>query len=162
MKAAPRVKTPAAYLASLPADRRKELAAVRAMLRKHVPEGYREQVLWGAIAWAIPLSRYPGTYNKQPLCYVALASNKSYCSLHLMGCYGDSGQLALLRRAFTDAGKKLDMGKSCVHFQRAADLPLAAIGKLVAALPVERWIEIYEESRLMTKAGKAKAARKQS
>ena len=159
MKAAAGAKTPADYLESLPPERRKEIAAVRAMVRKHMPRGYVESSMWGMIGWGIPLSRYPDTYNKQPLCYVALASQKNFCSLYLMGCYGDAGQLAELQRAFASSGKKLDMGKSCVHFRTAADLPLEAIGKLIAAISPERWIEIYECSRLLTKAGKAKAAK---
>ena len=159
MKPAAGVATPDQYVASLAAERRKEIAAVRAVVRKHMPNGFEEMLVWGVIGWGIPLSRYPGTYNKQPLCYVALASQKNYCSLYLMGCYGDTGQLATLRRAFADSGKKLDMGKSCVHFRTSDDLPLAEIGKLIAAVTPERWIEIYEKSRLMTKAGKAKAAK---
>ena len=129
MQAAPGVKTPDGYVVSLPADRRKEIAAVRAMVSKHIPKGYEEMFLWGMLAWGIPLSRYPNTYNKQPLCPLALASQKNFCSLYLMGCYGDAGQLAQLKKAFVDKGKKLDMGKSCVHFQTADDLPLPEIGQ---------------------------------
>ena len=49
------------------------------------------------------------------------------------------------------------MGKCCVHFQSPEDLPLEAIGKLIAAISSEQWIEMYEQSRLKTKAGQAKA-----
>jgi hypothetical protein len=159
MNVAPGARTPAEYVAALPPDRRKTITAVRAMVNAHIPKGYHEIVGWGMLMWGIPLSRYPDTYNKQPLCYVALAAQKNYCSLYLMGCYGDAGQLAKLKQAFAAAGKKLDMGKSCVHFQQAADLPLAEIGKLIAAISPEKWIEVYEQSRLLTKAGKAKAAK---
>jgi hypothetical protein len=160
MKAAPGITTPTQYVASLPADRRREIAAVRTMVQQHMPNGYEERLLWGMIMWGIPLSRFPDTYNKQPLCYVALAAQKNYSSLYLMGCYGDTGQLAALKQAFAAAGKKLDMGKSCVHFKVASDLPLAAIGKLIAAVTPEQWIEIYRESRKHTKAGKAAAAKR--
>ena len=51
------------------------------------------------------------------------------------------------------------MGKSCVHFKSPDDLPLEAIGKLIAEISSEKWIEIYEQSRLMTKAGQAKMAK---
>ncbi len=47
------------------------------------------------------------------------------------------------------------MGKCCVHFESPDDLPLEAIGKLISAISSENWIEIYEQSRLMTKAGRA-------
>jgi hypothetical protein len=38
-------------------------------------------------------------------------------------------------------------------------LPLEAIGKLIAAISSEKWIEMYEQSRLMTKAGQAQVGR---
>jgi hypothetical protein len=47
------------------------------------------------------------------------------------------------------------MGKCCVHFESPDDLPLDAIGKLISAISSERWIEMYEQSRLKTKAGQA-------
>ena len=61
--------------------------------------------------------------------------------------------------AFKAAGKKLDMGKCCVHFESPEDLPLEAIGKLISAISSEKWIEMYEQSRLMTKAGQAQKAK---
>src|SRR5215471_9271931 len=161
MKPAPHVKTPAQYIASLPADRAKTIATVRALVNKHIPRGYEECIVWGTIGWTIPLSRYPDTYNNQPICYVALASQKNYCSLYLMGAYtfGSASQLEQLKAAFKAAGKKLDMGKSCVHFETPDDLPLEAIGKLISAISSDKWIEIYEQSRLKTKAGQARRAK---
>jgi len=51
------------------------------------------------------------------------------------------------------------MGKCCVHFESPDDLPLEAIGKLISAISSEKWIEMYEQSRLMTKAGQAHSAK---
>jgi hypothetical protein len=155
MKPPSNVKTPAQYIASLPADRAKTIATVRAFVNKHIPRGYEECIVWGTIGWTIPLSRYPDTHNKQPICYVALSSQKNYCSLYLFGAYWSAGQLEQLKAAFKAAGKKLDMGKSCVHFELPDDLPLEAIGKLISSISSEKWIEMYEQSRLMTKAGQA-------
>jgi hypothetical protein len=159
MKPPSNVKTPAQYIDSLPADRAKTIATVRAFVNKHIPRGYDECLVWGTIGWTIPLSRYPDTYNKQPITYVALASQKNFYSLYLMGAYWGSTQLEQLKAAFKAAGKKLDMGKCCVHFQSPDDLPLEAIGKLISAISSEKWIEMYEESRLKTKAGQAQMAK---
>ncbi len=52
-----------------------------------------------------------------------------------------------LEEAFKKEGKKLDMGKSCVRFKNADDLPLPAIGKLIAAIPPAKYVEIYRASR---------------
>src|SRR5215813_10620894 len=159
MKPPSNVKTPAQYIASLPADRAKTIATVRAFVNQHIPRGYDECLVWGTIGWTIPLSRYPDTYNKQPICYVALSSQKNYCSLYLMGAFWSASQLEQLKATFKAAGKKLDMGKCCVHFGSPDDLPLAGIGELISAISSEEWIEMYEQSRLRTKAGQAKKAK---
>jgi uncharacterized protein YdhG (YjbR/CyaY superfamily) len=135
------------YLAELPADRRKTISAVRAVIRKSLPKGYKESVGYGMVCYGVPLSTYPDTYNGQPLCYAALAAQKNYCALYLMGCYGDAAQTRALKDAFRKAGKKLDMGKSCVRFKTADDLPLDAIGKTIAATPVKAFIATYEKAR---------------
>lgn len=135
------------YLASLPEDRRKAISIVRSVVRKHLPKGYREGLTYGAITYEIPLKTFPDTYNGQPLCYAALAAQKNFNTLYLMGPYGSPKQRAELEAAFKTAGKKLDMGKSCVHFKEADDLPLPAIGKLIASIPAAKWIEIYKASR---------------
>jgi hypothetical protein len=160
MKPPSNVKTPAQYIASLPADRAKTIATLRAFVNKHIPRGYDECLVWGTIGWTIPLSRYPDTYNKQPICYVALSSQKNYCSLYLMGAFWSASQREQLKAAFKAAEKKLDMGKCCVHFELPDDLPLEAIGKLISAISSEKWIEMYEQSRLMTKAGQAQMAKR--
>ena len=139
--------TVAGYLAGLPTERRSAIAAVRRVIRRNLPAGYREAVGWGAIAYEIPLKRYPYTYNGKPLAYVCLASQKSYCALYLMGVYQVPAQAVKLKAAFAAAGKKANMGKSCIRFRTADDLPLAAIGKLVAGTSVDAFIARYEASR---------------
>ena len=72
--ASSKAKTVEEYLAELPEDRRTVIASVRALVNRHIPDGYVEAMSWGMIAWEVPLARYPTTYNKQPLPYVALAA----------------------------------------------------------------------------------------
>jgi hypothetical protein len=116
-------------------------------VKKNLPKGYAEFVSWGMINYGIPLSRFPNTGNGQPLCYAALAAQKNYCSLYLMSAYGSEKHLTMLKDGFRHAGKKLDMGKSCIRFQSADDLALDVIGGIIGSIPVEKWIEIYESSR---------------
>jgi hypothetical protein len=140
-------KTPAAYLASLPPERRGALAAVRKVVKRHMPKGYREAMNWGAITWEVPLSRYPHTYNGQPLAYVSLAAQKNFSTLYLMGAYAHPGNFRALKAAFAKAGKKFDMGKSCLHFKRAEDLELDAIGKVIGSFTPDQWIAFMEKNR---------------
>lgn len=148
--AASAAKTVEAYLDELPPERRAVIATVRDLVNAHMPEGYRESIAFGMIGWGVPLSRYPNTYNKQPLAYVSLAAQKNKYSLYLMGVYADSEQERALRAAASAQGKKLDMGKSCLRFAKPDDLPLDTIGELIAAMSVDDYIALYEASRAKT------------
>lgn len=139
--------TVANFLAELPPARRREVERVRVLIQQHLPPGYEEVVTKRMLVYQVPLSRYADTYNGQPLWYIGLASEKSYLSLHLMTIYGDKTQAERLKEGFRAAGKKLDMGKACIHFQTADELPLEVIGTLVASMPVDRWVEIAQAAR---------------
>ena len=144
---ASKAKTVAEYLALLPPERRKILAAVRRVVRANLPKGYKESIGWGAITYAIPLKDYPDTYNGQPLCIAALTAGKSNCSLHLMAAYGDPATRKWLEEQFRKSGRKLDMGKACIHFKSPDDLPLDAIAQVIAKVTPEKYIERYEAAR---------------
>jgi uncharacterized protein YdhG (YjbR/CyaY superfamily) len=135
------------YLAELLPERREVVAAVREVVIRNLPAGYREGMSWGMIGYELPLERYPDTYNGQPLSFAALAAQKGHYALYLMCAYQDPALNRELRDAFAAAGKKLDMGKSCVRFRRIDDLPLDAIGRIVATAPPERFIDAYEAAR---------------
>jgi hypothetical protein len=135
------------FLAQLPGDRRPEAERVRQLIRDHLPEGYQEVVSKNMLVYQVPFERYSDTYNGQPLWYVALSNAKAYLSLHLMGVYGDREQAKRLENGFRSEGKKLDMGKACVRFKSADELPLGVIGDLIAGVSVDRWVEIAQAAR---------------
>ena len=151
--------TVAEYLASLPGDRRDTIAAVREVVVKHLPAGYQEAMNWGMICWQVPLERYPDTYNGKPLGYVALASQKRYCSLYLTCAYMSDHRTSEMAVAFAKAGKKLDMGRCCIRFKRADDLPLTVIGKIVRSTGVKKFIAEYEAARANPDAAACKPKR---
>lgn len=70
--------SPEEYLSALPDERRAALEAVRRVILENLPAGYEEAVNWGMITYQVPLTVYPNTYNKQPLMYAALASQKNH------------------------------------------------------------------------------------
>jgi hypothetical protein len=135
------------YLEELPPERREIISTVRNVILKNLPQGYAESMNWGMISYGIPLEDYPHTYNGQPLGYLALAAQKRHYSLYMLGVYRDSEQEAKLYEAFKKAGKKPDMGKSCVRFRKLEDIPLDVIGELIASTPPEVLISLYDQSR---------------
>ena len=135
-----------AYLASLPPDRRATLSAVREVINRNLPAGYVEGMAYGMIGWAIPLATFPHTYNRQPLAIAALASQKNGCSLYLMAAgYPDVERI--LRDGFARAGKRIDLGKSCLRFRTFADLVPDVVAAAIRALPSGEWIRRYEAAR---------------
>lgn len=138
------------YLQELPPERRQVMGSVRDLVNQHLPEGYEEIMASGMISWVIPLSRYPVTYNKQPLPYVALAAQKNNYALYLMCAYVSPEDDGILRDTYEAAGKRLDMGKSCLRFRHREDLIDEAIVRLIASTSVDETIRRYEASRTKT------------
>ena len=80
-------------------------------------------------------------------------------AVYLMSVYGDKKTLDWFRGRFKASGKKLDMGKSCVRFKTLDDLPLDVIGETIAKVPPEKWISLYEQSRMKARTSRpARAA----
>jgi hypothetical protein len=139
--------SPDEYLRSLPDDRRVAIEAVRRVILDHLPAGYEEGMSFGMLGYHIPLERSGPTYNGQPPGIAALASQKRYMSLYLMGVYGDPETKRWFVERWAATGKKLDMGKSCVRFRNLDDLPLELIGETIARLPVEDYLAMYRTMR---------------
>ena len=105
-----------------------------------MPAGYVERMAWGMISWDVPVEVSGPTYNKQPLSYAALAAQRNHNALYLNCVYGSEDRTESLRRRFAESGRKLDMGKSCIRFQRADDLDLAAVAEMVAAVTPDAFV----------------------
>ena len=137
-------RTVSEYLQDLPAEKREVVAKVRSVILENLPEGYRETMNWGMIAYEVPLARYPNTYNKKPLLYMALAAQKNHFAVYATGVYMNPDGEAWVRSEFEKAGKSVDMGKSCIRFKKLEDLPLDVIGKIAGERSLDAFLEAYE------------------
>ena len=135
------------WLASVPAERRDAIKAVRDAVNEHLPQGYEETVDWGMLAWVVPLATLPTTHNGHPLMLAALGAHTKLMTIYLMSVYGDPKIRREFETAYKKTGKKLDMGGSCVHFKTLDDLPLDVVGNTIARVAVEEYVERYQHSR---------------
>jgi uncharacterized protein YdhG (YjbR/CyaY superfamily) len=133
------------YLAELPEERRKAIDTVRQVILENLPEGYEEVMNWGMISYQVPLETYADTYNRKPLMYAALASQKNHISVYLTGIYMDEEAKRDFEAAYKSTGKRYDVGKSCVRFRKLDDLPLELIGDSIASLGVEDFVARIKE-----------------
>ena len=132
------------YLQQLPSDRRQSIEQVRNVILENLPSGYEEVVNWGMITYQVPLTVKPDTYNKQPLMYAALASQKNHMAVYLSNIYSNEERRVAFEQAYRATGKRYDVGKSCVRFRKLDDLPLDLIGKSIAETSMQDFIADYE------------------
>ena len=135
------------YLAGIPGQRGDAVRTVFGTVHAAMPEGYELVFSYGMPGWVVPLSRYPVTYNKQPLAYASIGAQKQYNSLYLLGCYADSDEDRAFREEWAASGLKLNMGKSCLRFRTVDEVDLGIIARTIAGTSVDRFIELYEHSR---------------
>jgi hypothetical protein len=135
------------YLAELPEDRRVAIATVRDAILRLLPDGYEEMMQYGMISYIVPQSRYPKTYNGQPLAIASIGNQKNYMAVYLNNVYSDRGTEQWFVDEYARTGKKLDMGKSCVRFKKLEDLAIDLIARAVARTPVDEFIAAYEAAR---------------
>lgn len=139
--------TAEAYLDELPPERAALVARLRDLVNANLPDGYVERMNWGMISWEVPSDRYPDTDNGQPLVYAGLAAQKNYTALYLNCVYASDERTERLKAQWAAAGRKLDMGKSCLRFKRAEDVAEEVLAETIRSIPVERFIAEYEAGR---------------
>ena len=139
--------TPEEMLAELPAERAKEVGAVRKAIRKVLPKGYEETAMKGYIVYQVPLKVYPDTYNRKPMWLCALGAPKSYLTLHFLPAYMNEPVRKQLEAGFKKEKKKLTMGKGCINYDKADDLALGTIQDIIKGLPVDKWVALAKAAR---------------
>jgi hypothetical protein len=139
--------TPDAYIAELDPARAEQIRFVRALVNRALPSGYVERMAWGMISWEVPIEVSGPTYNGQPLSYVALAAQKNYNALYLNCVDATDERGDRLRHSFEQAGKTLDMGKSCVRFRLANDLAGEALAAEIASTTPQAFVDRYRAAR---------------
>ena len=140
-------KTVDEYLSSLTPGREQTISTVRNLILGNLPSGFNEVMNWGMISYEIPLELSGPTYNGQPLMWVALSSQKQYCSLYLTGLYSSQDQLEDFQARWAARGLKLDMGKSCIRFKAFDDLPADLIAEVIRSKTPERAIDMISFAR---------------
>ena len=103
--------------------------------------------VWAQSADEIPLARYARYLQWAAPVLRGSGGEKNRNALYLMDVYQDPSQAKRLRDGFRKAGKKLDMGKSCLRFQKPEDLELGVIGEIISRTSPESFIARHEASR---------------
>mgnify|MGYP006170067583 CR=1 FL=1 len=142
--------SPADYIAEMPEERQAAFKKLRAVIKKNLSAGFKEMMGYGMLGYAVPHSKYPAGYHcnpKDPLPFMGIASQKNFIAVYHMGIYASPELLKWFTAAHAKASpKKLDMGKSCIRFKKADQIPFKLLGELVSKISVQDWINTYESS----------------
>nr|WP_321409002.1 DUF1801 domain-containing protein [uncultured Carboxylicivirga sp.] len=140
--------TPEEYIDQLPEDRKKVIQKLRSVILNNLPKGFEEGICYGMIGYYVPHSLYPAGYHCSPdlpLPFMSIASQKNSVNLYHSGIYADRN---LYNWFVLEYGKytsrRLDMGKSCIRFNKMEEIPYDLIGDLCTKISVKQWIDIYE------------------
>lgn len=159
-----KAKTVQEYLDSLPDERKEAMHALRDAINKNIPKGFSEGMAYGMMGWAVPHALYPSGYHcdpKQPLPFAGLASQKNSINFYHMGIYADAKLLKWFVSEFPKHTKqRLDMGKSCIRFNKVDDIPVQLIGELMKKISVKDWIHTYETNFKNSKVTSTKESKK--
>ncbi|MET3035491.1 DUF1801 domain-containing protein [Chryseobacterium sp. NRRL B-14859] len=136
------------YISKIPEERQEPFKKLFDTISNNLPAGFEETTSYGMVGWAVPLETYPAGYHctpGSPLPFINLASQKNFIALYHMGLYSTPELLDWFVAEYPKySKKKLDMGKSCVRFKKAEDIPFELMAELSKKMTVEDWIGIYE------------------
>ena len=138
------------YLKEISEERAEYFNKLRDTILKNIPEGFEECMSYGMIGYVVPHNIYPSGYHcnpKLPLPFISLGSQKNFIALHHLGLYAIPELLEWFTTEYPKHSKiKLDMGKGCVRFKKADQIPYKLIGELVKKISLKDWITLYEEN----------------
>lgn len=142
-------ENPNEYVKKLPEDRKEVIQKLRGIIKKALPKGFEEVVSYGMLGYVVPHSIYPSGYHcvpKQPLPFMGLASQKNHIGFYHMGLYADERLLNWFTTNYPKHCKtKLDMGKSCIRFNKPENIPFELLSELIQKMTVNDWVQLYEK-----------------
>lgn len=135
-------------LANVPEERKETFAKLHQTIVDNLPEGFEAAISYGGLGYVVPHSIYPNGYHckpEEPLPFAGIVSQKNTINLYHMGIYSNPELYDWFVAEYPKYCKrKLDMGKSCIRFKKAEDIPFPLIAELMQKITVEQWISIYE------------------
>lgn len=145
-----KANNPEEYIAQLPEDRIPHFNKLRQTILENIPKGFEEQMSYGMIGYVVPKSIYPAGYHcntKLPLPFASIASQKNFIALYHMGIYANKEIFDWFVAEYPKHCKrKLDMGKSCIRFKKAEEIPFELIAAFMQKMSVQDWIDLYEKN----------------
>ena len=139
--------TVAEYLRELEPERRAIVSSLRKLFKANLQPGFKEVMNWGMIVYEVPLAVSGPTYNKQPLVYGGIASQKQAVSLYLNSVYSSPELSKKFVSDWQATEVPLDMGKSCIRLKQLDPAVVPIIEHAISRFSVDEFVQLYKDSR---------------
>lgn len=149
--------TVAAYLDSLPPDRRSAIESVRRVILENIrhlaseskgKSALEERMQYGVIAYCVPHHIWPHGHHTRPelpLMYMGLSSQKNDMVVYMLCLFRNEPMRARFEKAWKATGKKLTMNIAgmacCLRFKKVKDLALDVIAQTMRSMPVKSYLK---------------------
>jgi hypothetical protein len=151
--------TAAAYLDSLPADRRDAIQTVRRLILDNLDPDLQERMLYGVVAYCVPHSVWPHGHHtnpKLPLMYMGLSSLKNDMVVYMLFLLHNQPEREWFDTAWKATGKKnyleVTGAGCCLRFKKIEDLSLDVIADAMRRMPVKKYLK--DHITVLTRLGK--------
>ena len=135
-------------LNNVPPDRLVAFNKLHETIVKSLPKGFETGISYGGLGYVVPHKLYPAGYHckpAEPLPFASLASQKNSINFYHMGLYADPTLMEWFVAEYPKhCSQKLDMGKSCIRFNKWDQIPFELMGQLMQKISAEEWIQMYE------------------
>lgn len=157
--------SPAAYLDSLPSDRRNALEAVRRIILANLDDGIEECMQYGVLAYVVPHSVWPHGHHTNPrlaLMHMGLSSQKNDMVVYMLFLLHNKREREWFDAAWKAKGKRSHLEVSgagcCLRFKKVEDLALDVIAESMRRMPVKQYLE--DHTAMLARLGKGPDGKK--
>jgi uncharacterized protein YdhG (YjbR/CyaY superfamily) len=126
-------KTPAEYIAKVDEERRIDIKALHALIRKNAPK-LRPHLKTGMLGYGTYHYKY-ASGREGDWAVIALANQKNYISLYVCALDGKK----YLPEKYAKQLPKADIGRSCVRFKKLEDLDQEVLVKMIREAAAWKW-----------------------
>ncbi|MFA6044855.1 MAG: DUF1801 domain-containing protein [Phycisphaerales bacterium] len=140
--------TVAAYLATLPPDRREAIETVRRVILANLDPNLQECMQYGVIAYCVPHTVWPHGHHTRPelpLMYMGLSSQKNDMVVYMLLLFLNEPERTWFDKAWKAAGRKnyleVTGAGCCLRFKKLEDLSLDVVAQAMHRMPVKKYLQ---------------------
>jgi hypothetical protein len=134
-------------ISGLSIQRRKDLSALRRVIRASKPKEIKEALVGNQLVYSLPLRYFSDSYNKRPLLYATLTDRRAYISLNLICIHNDKKYRAKFAKKLLNTGVCAGASGCCYKIKTVNDELLRLLKKDLRKCDLKKFIGAFAKYR---------------